>query len=140
MNVYSVDIYIYICIYSPLFVNLLSLSFPFLSLDGAARQVRGVLDTNAKLQQELVQLSRDLTQAEASLDATKRTAKEELKQHSERTLTAESQLDASRINTEEWKATAERSRSQVKTLEETKNAVVVRLQQLTNRCETLQDE
>ena len=46
--------------------------------DRAAKQVRSVLDTNAKLQQELVQLSRDLSDAEHTLSTEKKRAREEV--------------------------------------------------------------
>ena len=108
--------------------------------DGAARQVRGVLDTNAKLQQELVQLSRDLTEAESALDSEKKRAVQETKDCEQRVQHAESEMELHSERALELQQLSDNQRQNIQSLEESKRSIVTRLQQLTQRAEKLQDE
>lgn len=108
--------------------------------DGAARQVRSVLDTNGKLQQELVQLSRDLTQAEQALASEKkRCGKLEEEANSKVEEIGQRASEESK-RAQELHAELLRSKQDMESLIASKKAVVSRLQALTDRASKLQSE
>ena len=108
--------------------------------DGAARQVRGVLDTNAKLQQELVQLSRDLTQAESVLDTEKKKNIQHTKECDVKINRAESEMAIQNDRATELQLLSDTQRRNLQLLENSKNTIVLKLQQVAARAETLQNE
>ena len=108
--------------------------------DGAAKQVRGVLDTNAKLQQELVQLSRDLTQAESTLDVEKKNMVQYKKdQHAYITQTKQENLTHQKRN-DELEHLNSVQKKNLKILDESKQIIIQKLQKVATRAEQLQDD
>ena len=108
--------------------------------DGAARQVRSVLDTNGKLQQELVQLSRDLTQAEQALAGEKKRSVEIENSANGRLEEAAQSAQQEASRAQSLQGELEQSRRDMESLIASKKAVVSRLQALTDRAAKLQTE
>ena len=90
----------------------------------AAQQVQSVLDTNEKLQKELVKLSRDLSSVESELSDQKRLCKEKKWETEEKVRKMEGELQAASSVSRQKAEAFERLCSQLKDEQQTKFAIV----------------